>query len=110
MSDVLMPQLGETVREGKIVTWFKAVGDPIKPGDNLFEVETDKVTVEVPATGAGIISDIRVDAGDIAKVGVVVAVISPPGTALVQRAKGEPSKSAAASAALRPSPPMGCCD
>ena len=100
-----MPQLGETVREGKIVTWFKAVGDPIKPGDNLFEVETDKVTVEVPATGAGIISDIRVDAGDVAKVGVVVAVISPAGTALVQRAKGEPSKAAAAAPVAKASAP-----
>jgi pyruvate dehydrogenase E2 component (dihydrolipoamide acetyltransferase) len=41
--DVLMPQLGETVAEGKITQWFKAAGDAVKPGDNLFEIETDKV-------------------------------------------------------------------
>jgi pyruvate dehydrogenase E2 component (dihydrolipoamide acetyltransferase) len=48
--DVLMPQLGETVTEGKISKWFKAAGDAVKPGDNLFEIETDKVSMEVPAT------------------------------------------------------------
>ncbi len=44
-----MPQLGETVAEGKVLAWFKSVGDEIKEGDNLFEVETDKVTMEVQA-------------------------------------------------------------
>ena len=41
--DVLMPQLGETVAEGKISKWFVSAGDSVKPGDNLFEIETDKV-------------------------------------------------------------------
>ena len=50
---IIMPQLGETVAEGKILTWFKSVGDDVKLGDKLFEVETDKVTVEVEATVAG---------------------------------------------------------
>ena len=45
-----MPQLGETVAEGKIVKWFKSAGDAVKPGDNLFEIETDKTSMEVPAT------------------------------------------------------------
>ena len=61
--DVLMPQLGETVAEGKITQWFKAAGDAIKPGDNLFEIETDKVSMEVPATAAGVLAEIRVPAG-----------------------------------------------
>ena len=47
--DVLMPQLGETVAEGKITQWFVAPGTTVKPGDNLFEIETDKVSMEVPA-------------------------------------------------------------
>ena len=48
MSDtIIMPQLGETVAEGKILTWFKSVGEDVKLGDKLFEVETDKVTIEV---------------------------------------------------------------
>ena len=74
--DVLMPQLGETVAEGKISTWFKAVGDEIKPGDNLFEIETDKVSMEVPAIAAGVLAEIRVPEGAIAPVGAIVAVIS----------------------------------
>jgi pyruvate dehydrogenase E2 component (dihydrolipoamide acetyltransferase) len=74
--DVLMPQLGETVTEGKISKWFKAAGDAVKPGDNLFEIETDKVSMEVPATTAGILSEIRVQIGEIAPVGAVVAVIA----------------------------------
>src|SRR5579862_8765259 len=73
--DVLMPQLGETVSEGKITKWFKAAGDAVKPGDNLFEIETDKVSMEVPATIAGVLSEIRVGTGEVALVGAVVAVI-----------------------------------
>ena len=59
-STIIMPQLGETVAEGKILAWFKSVGDEIKEGDNLFEVETDKVTIEVQAIVAGRLSEIRV--------------------------------------------------
>ncbi len=73
--DVLMPQLGETVAEGKIKTWFKTVGDKVAPGDNLFEIETDKVTMEVPAISAGVIAEIRVAEGEIAPVGAIVALI-----------------------------------
>jgi pyruvate dehydrogenase E2 component (dihydrolipoamide acetyltransferase) len=74
--DVLMPQLGETVAEGKITQWFKSAGEPVKPGDNLFEIETDKVSMEVPATTAGVLSEIRVSAGAVVPVGAVVAVIA----------------------------------
>ena len=74
--EILMPQLGETVAEGKITTWFKAIGDAVKPGDNLFEIETDKVSMEVPATAAGVLAEIRVEAGEVAPVGAVVAVLS----------------------------------
>ena len=73
--DVLMPQLGETVAEGKITEWFRSAGEAVKPGDNLFEIETDKVSMEVPSTATGTLSEIRVAAGDVAPVGAVVAVI-----------------------------------
>lgn len=73
--DVLMPQLGETVAEGKIVKWFKSAGDAVAPGDNLFEIETDKVSMEVPSTTAGVLTEIRVPVGEIAPVGAVVGVI-----------------------------------
>ena len=75
MMDVLMPQLGETVSEGKIIRWFKAVGDHVAAGDNLCEIETDKVTVEVPAISPGIIRAINVDEGSVVPVGAVIAVI-----------------------------------
>jgi pyruvate dehydrogenase E2 component (dihydrolipoamide acetyltransferase) len=74
--DVLMPQLGETVAEGKITKWFKSAGQPVKPGDNLFEIETDKVSMEVPSTTTGVLSEIRIPAGEVAPVGTIVAVIS----------------------------------
>ncbi|HVV61088.1 MAG TPA: dihydrolipoamide acetyltransferase family protein [Pseudolabrys sp.] len=77
--DVLMPQLGETVAEGKIVKWFKAAGDAVKPGENLFEIETDKTSMEVPSTVAGTLTDIRFQVGETAKVGAVVAVIAGAG-------------------------------
>jgi pyruvate dehydrogenase E2 component (dihydrolipoamide acetyltransferase) len=73
--NILMPQLGETVAEGKITKWFKSAGDAVQPGDNLFEIETDKVSMEVPATEAGILSEIRVPEGEVAPVGAIVGVI-----------------------------------
>jgi pyruvate dehydrogenase E2 component (dihydrolipoamide acetyltransferase) len=76
-----MPQLGETVAEGKITKWFKVTGDSVKPGDNLFEIETDKTSMEVPSTTAGTLTEIRFNVGDVAKVGAVVAVISGAGVA-----------------------------
>jgi pyruvate dehydrogenase E2 component (dihydrolipoyllysine-residue acetyltransferase) len=79
--NILMPQLGETVSEGKITKWFKSAGDAIKPGDNLFEIETDKVSMEVPATSAGVLSEIRVGVGEVAPVGAIVAVIAGEGGA-----------------------------
>jgi pyruvate dehydrogenase E2 component (dihydrolipoamide acetyltransferase) len=97
--DVLMPQLGETVAEGKISVWFKAVGEEVKPGDNLFEIETDKVSMEVPAIAAGVLAEIRVPAGEVAPVGAVVGVISD-GTGAVAgspaAATGVPPKASAA--------------
>ncbi len=82
--DVLMPQLGETVAEGKIVKWFKSAGDAVKSGDNLFEIETDKVSMEVPSITAGVLAEIRVKEGEIAPVGGVVAVISENGSAAIR--------------------------
>ena len=73
--DVLMPQLGETVSEGKIIKWLKAVGDMLAAGDNLCEIETDKVTVEVPAISAGVLQAINVDEGSVVPVGAVIAVL-----------------------------------
>jgi pyruvate dehydrogenase E2 component (dihydrolipoamide acetyltransferase) len=116
--DVLMPQLGETVTEGKIVKWFKQAGDAVKPGDNLFEIETDKTSMEVPATFPGTIVDIRFQVGETAKVGAVVAVLagadgvvtSSPAAAPVAAKAAAPAVSPAAvaspAAPSRPSTPI----
>jgi pyruvate dehydrogenase E2 component (dihydrolipoamide acetyltransferase) len=101
-----MPQLGETVAEGKIVKWFKSAGDAVKPGDNLFEIETDKTSMEVPATSAGTLSEIRFGVGEVAKVGAVVAVISGAGTSpSAAPAKAPPPRAAAAPVAAMQAAP-----
>src|SRR5438093_12786426 len=79
--DVLMPQLGETVSSGKITNWFKKVGDKVAPGEDLFEIETDKTSMEVPATVAGTLAEIRVGDGIEAPVGAIVAIITAEDTA-----------------------------
>jgi pyruvate dehydrogenase E2 component (dihydrolipoamide acetyltransferase) len=100
--DVLMPQLGETVSEGKIVKWFKAAGDSVKLGDNLFEIETDKVSMEVPATVAGVLAEIRVPVGDVAPVGAVVAVIGAKGGVSEVKQKSPPARTGEAAVQLSP--------
>jgi pyruvate dehydrogenase E2 component (dihydrolipoamide acetyltransferase) len=100
--DVLMPQLGETVAEGRIVKWFKAAGDAVKPGDNLFEIETDKTSMEVPATFGGTLSAINFAVGETAKVGAVVAIISGAGEAAAPAAAPVAAKPANASPPLTP--------
>ena len=107
--DVLMPQLGETVAEGKITKWFKSAGDKVAPGDNLFEIETDKTSMEVPSTSTGVLQEIRVPEGSVAPVGAVVAVISdgsaPAKTAAptsVPATTGAPPKTAPVSPAPAP--------
>ena len=64
MADVTLPQLGETVTEGTITKWFKAVGDSVALDEPLFEVSTDKVDTEVPSPIAGTVMEIRVHEGD----------------------------------------------
>ena len=102
--DVLMPQLGETVAEGKIVKWFKSAGDVIKPGDNLFEIETDKTSMEVPATFGGTLTDINFQVGEVAKVGAVIAVIAGEGGAATSPPAAKPAAPAAPKAVLVMSP------
>src|SRR5262245_42360523 len=94
--DVLMPQLGETVAEGNVANWHKKVGDTVAVDEILFDVETDKVSMEVPSLAAGVITKILVPAGATVEVGTVVAVIESGAAA-----SAEPPAQAAAPA---PSP------
>ena len=88
--NVLMPQLGETVTEGTVANWHKKVGDTVAADEIILDIETDKVSMEIPAPAAGVITQILVPEGTTVAVGTVLAVI-------------ESSASAAASApAARP--------
>ncbi|HSN02387.1 MAG TPA: dihydrolipoamide acetyltransferase family protein [Acidimicrobiales bacterium] len=75
MAKVTMPQLGETVADGTVTKWFKAVGDVVAKGDTLFEVSTDKVDTEIPSQFDGVLSSILVKEGETVDVGTVLAII-----------------------------------
>ena len=79
--DVVMPQLGESVTEGTITRWFKAVGDSVAVDEVLFEVSTDKVDSEVPSPVAGVLLEIVVAEGDVVEVGGRIAVVGEAGSA-----------------------------
>jgi 2-oxoglutarate dehydrogenase E2 component (dihydrolipoamide succinyltransferase) len=79
--DVVMPQLGETVTEGTVVTWHRKPGDKVKADELLFDVETDKVAMEVPAPATGVLKEILVAEGATVAVGTRLAVIEAIGVA-----------------------------
>ena len=73
--DVVMPQLGESIAEGTIARWLKAVGDPIAEDEPLLEVSTDKVDAEIPSVSAGRIAEILFAEGDTVEIQTVIARI-----------------------------------
>ena len=80
--NVVMPQLGETVKEGTVTVWHKKVGDQVKEGERLFEVTTEKVDTEIPAPASGVLSALLVLEGQTVQVGTTLAVIEEPGKAV----------------------------
>ena len=98
--NVLMPQLGETVTEGTVANWHKKVGDTVAADEIILEIETDKVSMEIPAPAAGVITEIRVKEGTTVEVGTVLAVIESSASAGASApAAGAPSAAPAAKAA-----------
>jgi 2-oxoglutarate dehydrogenase E2 component (dihydrolipoamide succinyltransferase) len=75
MAEIRVPTLGESVTEATVATWFKKVGDPVKVDEMLCELETDKVTVEVPATTGGVLSEIVAREGETVGVDALLATI-----------------------------------
>jgi 2-oxoglutarate dehydrogenase E2 component (dihydrolipoamide succinyltransferase) len=75
MTEIRVPTLGESVTEATIGRWFKKPGDPVKVDEPLVELETDKVTIEVPAPSAGVLSDIAAKDGDTVSVGALLGQI-----------------------------------
>ncbi len=80
-TDVVMPQMGESIAEGTIVRWIKKVGDKVDRDEPLFEISTDKVDAEIPSPAAGVVAEIRVKEGETVAVNSVVAVIGAAGDA-----------------------------
>jgi pyruvate dehydrogenase E2 component (dihydrolipoamide acetyltransferase) len=74
-TNVIMPQMGESIFEGTLTKWLKKVGDPVRRDEPLFEISTDKVDSEIPAPASGVLSDIRVKEGETVQINTVVAVI-----------------------------------
>jgi pyruvate dehydrogenase E2 component (dihydrolipoamide acetyltransferase) len=74
-TDVVMPQMGESIAEGTIVRWIKKVGDAVERDEPLFEISTDKVDAEIPSPTAGVLTEIRAKEGETVPVNSVVAVI-----------------------------------
>src|SRR5690349_10145912 len=78
-TDVIMPQMGESIAEGTITKWLKKVGDPVKRDEPIFEISTDKVDAEIPSPVAGTLLEINVPEGQTVAINTVVARIGEAG-------------------------------
>ena len=115
-TEVRMPALGESVTEGTVTTWLKAVGDAVDADEPLLEVSTDKVDSEVPAPVAGFLAEIRVPEDETVEVGTVVAIISEtapsaaPAAPAVAAAPATPAAPAAPATPAAPAAPVAPVD
>src|SRR5260370_33240751 len=78
-TDVVMPQMGESIAEGTITKWLKNVGDHVDRDEPLFEISTDKVDAEIPSPAAGTLTEVKFKEGDTVEVNMVVAVLDGDG-------------------------------
>jgi pyruvate dehydrogenase E2 component (dihydrolipoamide acetyltransferase) len=96
--DVIMPQMGESIAEGTLSRWLKAVGDEVKRDEPIFEISTDKVDAEIPAPAAGILAEILVQQGQTVAVQTVVARLETDKAAFATAGAGAPAGAPAAAA------------
>jgi pyruvate dehydrogenase E2 component (dihydrolipoamide acetyltransferase) len=110
-TDVVMPQMGESIFEGTITKWLKKPGDKVERDEPLFEISTDKVDAEIPSPSAGVLKEIKVNEGQTVPIQTVVAVIDGAGTAVAAAPAPAPAPAKAAAppapaaAAPAPAPP-----
>src|SRR5947209_20353566 len=95
-TEVVMPQMGESIAEGTITRWLKKVGETVERDEPLFEISTDKVDAEIPSPAAGTLTQVLFNEGDTVEVNKVVAYIGDGATAPETEA---PAKQEAATAA-----------
>src|SRR6516165_6293860 len=103
-TEIRVPTLGESVTEATIGRWFKQAGDPVAVDEPLVELETDKVTIEVPAPAAGVLAKIVAKDGDIVAPGAVLGQIAD-GTGAIKPTAPPAAKAAAPAASAVPKPP-----
>ena len=103
-TDVIMPQMGESIFEGTITKWLKKPGDTVQRDEPLFEISTDKVDAEIPAPASGTLSEIKVDAGNTVQINTVVAVIGEGDGAVASKPAAAP-KQESAKEEKKPEPP-----
>jgi 2-oxoglutarate dehydrogenase E2 component (dihydrolipoamide succinyltransferase) len=102
-TDVIMPQMGESIAEGTVTKWYKAVGQRVERDEPLFEISTDKVDTEIPSPSSGILSEIKVGEGETVPINTVVAIIGGEGAeAGSPVSEAAPAKTAEASPELAP--------
>src|ERR1700751_1137097 len=108
-TDVVMPQMGESIFEGTITKWLKKPGDKVQRDEPLFEISTDKVDAEIPAPATGVLQEIKVSEGNTVQVNTVVGVIGEgTGASAPAPAKPAPAPPAAPPTAKKeavPTPP-----
>ncbi len=106
-TDIVMPQMGESIFEGTITKWLKKPGDRVQRDEPLFEISTDKVDAEIPAPASGVLRDIKVGEGNTVQVNTVVGTIAGDGeaAAVAAPAPSKPAAQAAAPAPPTPAPP-----
>src|SRR5919199_1576918 len=94
-TDIVMPQMGESIFEGTITKWLKKPGEKVQRDEPLFEISTDKVDAEIPAPASGVLQEIKVPEGTTVQVNTVVGSISADGQgAAAAPAKTEPAPAA----------------
>src|SRR5438093_7872199 len=99
-TQVVMPQMGESIAEGTIVRWIKKIGDNVDRDEPLFEISTDKVDAEIPSPAAGVLTEIKVREGETVPVNSVVATIAQAGEAPSSSAASAQAAPAAEGAAM----------
>src|SRR5262249_30596298 len=99
-TDVIMPQMGESIFEGTITKWLKKPGEKVQRDEPLFEISTDKVDAEIPPPAAGVLREIKVKEGTTVQVNTIVGVIDAEGVA----AAAQPAKPAAPAPPAAPQP------
>lgn len=104
--DVVMPKMGESIQEGKILNWLKKVGDKIERDETLLEISTDKVDTEVPSPNAGVVAQILFNVGDTVEVGAVIAYIETDVNAPVSASAPAPAPATPAPVASAPVTPV----